>query len=472
MAGIVVIGGGVAGLGTALLLAGDGHVVTVLERDPAGPPGGAEAAWEGWERRGVSQFRLLHVFLPRFRAILDEELPAVAKAVDAAGALRFNPVASAPAEVSGDPREGDAYYELLTGRRPVVESAMAKVAEDSPGLTVRRGVKVAGLLAGAATTPGVPHVAGARTADGEEVAADLVVDATGRRSPLPAWLGELGAKAPLEEVEDSGFVYYARHYRSPAGAIPAMIGPPLQDYGTVSAMTLPADNGHWGVGLVASARDRALRGLRQTARWEAVVSSLPLVAHWLDGKPVEDGIVTMAKIEDRHRSLRVGDAPVATGVVAVADAWACTNPSLGRGASLGLMHGLALRDVLRAHSPDEPAELAEAFDRATAQTVEPWYRSSLQRDRARLAEIEAGICGEVYDPHQPEYDVAKALELAAMAHPECLRAYLDILTLRATPEEVLSRPGLLRLVLRHGSGWREASSLGPSRSQLVALATA
>jgi hypothetical protein len=29
--------------------------------------------------------------------------------------------------------------------------------------------------------------------------------------------------------------------------------------------------------------------------------------------------------------------PVATGIVSVGDAWACTNPSLGRGITMGLM---------------------------------------------------------------------------------------------------------------------------------------
>ncbi len=35
MADVVVTGGGMGGLVTAMLLAGDGHAVTVLERDPA-----------------------------------------------------------------------------------------------------------------------------------------------------------------------------------------------------------------------------------------------------------------------------------------------------------------------------------------------------------------------------------------------------------------------------------------------------
>jgi pimeloyl-ACP methyl ester carboxylesterase len=57
-------------------------------------------------------------------------------------------------------------------------------------------------------------VTGARTADGERVAGDLVVDATGRRSPLARWLQDCGAPPPAEEMEDSGFVYYCRLSRN------------------------------------------------------------------------------------------------------------------------------------------------------------------------------------------------------------------------------------------------------------------
>src|SRR5579864_8030917 len=66
---IVVTGAGIGGLTTALLLAADGHEVTVLERDPARVPD-PERAWDDWIRRGVNQFKLPHFFAPRFRSIL------------------------------------------------------------------------------------------------------------------------------------------------------------------------------------------------------------------------------------------------------------------------------------------------------------------------------------------------------------------------------------------------------------------
>ena len=53
MAAPIVIGGGVVGLGLALLLANDCHNVTVLERDPEPPFESVQEAFERWERTGV-----------------------------------------------------------------------------------------------------------------------------------------------------------------------------------------------------------------------------------------------------------------------------------------------------------------------------------------------------------------------------------------------------------------------------------
>ena len=68
MAKIVIAGAGVVGLGAGLLLCGDGHEVTVLERDARAPPAGAAEIWAAWQRKGVSQFRLPHFFLARYGA--------------------------------------------------------------------------------------------------------------------------------------------------------------------------------------------------------------------------------------------------------------------------------------------------------------------------------------------------------------------------------------------------------------------
>src|SRR5215210_3813451 len=86
MARVVVVGGGIGGLACALFLAPRGHDVTILDRDPADLPADREAAWTDWERRGVPQFRHIHLFNARGRNLLRDELPELFAALRAAGA--------------------------------------------------------------------------------------------------------------------------------------------------------------------------------------------------------------------------------------------------------------------------------------------------------------------------------------------------------------------------------------------------
>jgi 2-polyprenyl-6-methoxyphenol hydroxylase-like FAD-dependent oxidoreductase len=472
VADIIVIGGGVAGLSTGMLLAMEGHRVQVLERDPAPAPDTPDAAWERWERRGVNQFRMIHLFLPRFRQLLEAELPVVAANLEQAGGLRYNLIAAVPQSVSGGVRADDDRFTMLTARRPVVEAAMAAAAAATDGLEVRRGVAAAALLTAAPVSQDAPHVCGVRTADGHELHADLIVDAGGRRSPMPRLLTEAGAKPVTEELEDSGFIYYGRHFRSADGTTPAVMAPPLSAYGSVSILTLAADNGTWGVAIIASAKDAALRGLKDVDRWMTTLRSFPLVAHWADGEPLDEEVAVMAKIEDRIRSFVVDRAPVATGVLPVADAWACTNPSLGRGATLGLEHSVALRDLLRRVGPDAPEALVSEWDRVTREVVEPWYRATLHFDRHRLAEIEAAIADETFEPGDVVWELTKALLHGSVLDPDVFRGFLKIMSLLETADEVLAEPGFADKVMAVGGGWRDAPILGPSRPELVALAGA
>jgi 2-polyprenyl-6-methoxyphenol hydroxylase-like FAD-dependent oxidoreductase len=470
MARIVVMGAGVVALGAAMLLAGDGHEVIVLERDPAPPPDDPADAWERWQRPGLNQFRLPHAFLGGFRAILDAELPEVAKDLESAGALRLNFIRDVvPAAASGGWRDGDERYDWLTGRRALVEAVLAAAAESTPGVEIRRGTAVVGLVTGSRARPGVPHVTGVRTRLGESIPADLVVDMSGRRSALPAWLRGVDARPPVDELEDSGFLYYGRYFRSADGSMPAMRGPVQLDWGTLTSLTLPADNGTWAIVLVTGSKDTALRPLREGARWEALVRGLPLVSQWLDGIPLEDEVQVMARLEDRYRGFVVDGQPVATGVVAVADSWACSNPANGRGASIGMLHALTLRDQLRVAGLGDPAAFADAFHTATAETVEPWYRATLATDRHRLGEIEAGLAGATYDPPDPAYQLEKSLDTAFERDPDCARANFDIRFVLQTPAEVFARPGLRDKTLTLGSDWRDEPPFGPTRQQILGL---
>jgi hypothetical protein len=232
---------------------------------------------------------------------------------------------------------------------------------------------------------------------------------------------------------------------------------------------LPCDNGAWGLGLITSAKDAALRQLKDRDTWMRTWQSLPLVAHWLEGEPVDgDKVAVMAKIEDRIRNFVIDGEPVATGVLPVADSWACTNPSVGRGCSIGFMHAVALRDMLRDVSLDDPRGVALRWDEVTRATVEPWYRATLSFDRHRLAEIEAGIEGKPYDPGDPEWELTQATSVASGQDADVLRAFLRIAGVLDLPEVVFSDPALVARIVELGGGWRDAPELGPSREALLA----
>jgi choline dehydrogenase-like flavoprotein len=116
---IVIIGGGICGLGTALLLARDGHEVTLLERDARDLPDVPESAWDDWARPGVAQFRQPHNFMPGLRQLVETELPDLQDALSRSGAGTFDMLNPMPPAFSDrTPRPIDDKLWTLTARRP------------------------------------------------------------------------------------------------------------------------------------------------------------------------------------------------------------------------------------------------------------------------------------------------------------------------------------------------------------------
>jgi hypothetical protein len=409
MGSIVVCGGSVVGLCTAMMLARDGHGVTVLEADPAGAPAPPDA-WTSWSRRGVAQFHQPHTFFPRFRQVCDDELPGLTDRLLAAGCVWIDPLAILPPTLTDTaPRPDDAALRLVTGRRPVVESVIAAAAEDQPGVTVRHGVHVVELLPGLAATPDAVHVAGVRTACGAEIRADLVVDATGRRSRSVDWLAQLGGRRPEVESEDKGFVYYTRYFTGPTR--PVLRAPALTPMGSFSVLTLVGDNDTWSVTLFGITGDPALKAVRDPA---------------------------------------------------------CTNPSAGRGMSVGVLHAQLLRHLVREHL-DDPAVLARECHDRTERVVAPYYWNQVAADRVRVAEMAALRAGVA--PPAPGEAMRRFLT-AASHDADVYRALLQTVLCTALPQEVLARPDIAARVDALGDGPPLSRFPGPDRAGLLDLVAA
>ena len=465
MSRIVVCGGSLVGLSAAMMLAADGHEVTVLEADPDGVPTAA-AAWGAWRRKGVAQFHQPHSLFTRFRRVCDEELPGLTRRLQAAGCVTIDYLQTMPPSITDrSSRPGDEDMWSVTGRRPVVESVVAAAAVEHPRVEVRRGVRVAGLCTGPGVVPGVPHVTGVRLEAGEEIAADLVVDAMGRRTPSAGWLSAAGAREPATEERDRGFVYYTRYFTGPDR--PQRRGPALQPMGSFSLLTLDSDNDTWSVTLFGLTGDAPLKNLRDPDAFSRVVAACPMFAHWLEGTPTTE-VLPMAGVLDRYRRFAVDGQPVVTGFAAVGDAWACTNPSAGRGLSVGVLHAQVLRQLVGEHL-DDPAKFALEWDVRTERDVAPFVRNQIAADTARIAEMDAIRHGR--PAPRSESPMAK-LVIAAGTDPDAFRALVAMVMCTVLPQEVFARPGMIDRIDQACAEAPPPRPAGPDRGQLLALLAA
>jgi 2-polyprenyl-6-methoxyphenol hydroxylase-like FAD-dependent oxidoreductase len=176
---IAIMGGGLGGLLAAILLARRGHAVTVVERDEEPPVSGPEHVFARWARRGLPQAHQPHLFLGRSVRVLRDEAPDLLEDLLAAGARR----------VSVDLGDGpdDA---VVCSRRLTYEVVLRRAAERQPGVTFRAGEGVDDLVFERAD---IPRVTGIRLEGGDVVRADLIVDASGRRSPTPRIVSRHGS---------------------------------------------------------------------------------------------------------------------------------------------------------------------------------------------------------------------------------------------------------------------------------------
>jgi 2-polyprenyl-6-methoxyphenol hydroxylase-like FAD-dependent oxidoreductase len=454
MSKIVICGGGPIGLCTAMMLGRDGHRVTVLEADRADHPETSIGGWNSWDRPGVAQFRQPHSLHSRFRMISDVELPELTDGLLRAGCVWVDNLDSEslpPTITDRAPRPGDEAMRCVAGRRPVIEWAVAALAQNAPNVTILRGVKVQRLITGASAIPGVPHVAGVCTTSGERIAADLVVDAMGRRSLAGEWIIDAGGQSPTEEAQDCNFVYFTRYFSG--SQQPRRTGRTLTPMGQFSILTLHGDNDTWSITLFTSAKNKGMRALRDATTFHRVVSACPQQAHWLDGKPISP-VHVLAGVLDRYRRFAIDGRPVITGFATVGDAWACTNPSAGRGLSVGLLHAQVLRDVVR-RKLDEPAALAQEFDTETERQVGPFYRDQIAADRARITEMSALATGTSVPPINP---IIARLFAAAAHDADVFRAVLEIAMCVSLPRDVIARPHIAAKLAEWGG-----CSLPPER---------
>jgi 2-polyprenyl-6-methoxyphenol hydroxylase-like FAD-dependent oxidoreductase len=377
---MAVVGGGISGLTFSLLAARAGHDVVVIDRDPPREGGNVESAWDRWDRRSVPQFRQIHGYQAVAHGVLRERLPDVLVLLHRAGARDASRVGTAP---GADSLPGSDALVQFQCRRSTLEWVLRTAVAQEPRIELREATEVNGLITTAANAN--PRVVGVRTG-ASDIAVDLVVDAAGRRTQSTTWCADAGLPAVEQEWVDTRQVYFTRWFRARDSAVTAPYTRVELSFATL--MIYPADAGWFSVTFFAAAGDAGLRAvLRDPDRIVAAARAVPPAAELLQPDLVEPygEVLFMGGLRNH---LRRPPANPAAGIVSLADAVVCTNPTWGRGVALAMANAATLVDVMG--ELDDPAVVSREFAHIAAAQLEPWYHDTVFLD----AEVNARWSGE------------------------------------------------------------------------------
>lgn len=455
---VAVVGGSVAGLSAAIFLARRGHEVVVLEKDGTPVPESI-AGVDRWHRRATPQAAHSHAFLARCRSILAEEAPDVLASMLDAGVREAVLAAELPPSIEGyEPGLGDDELVVLNARRSTFEWVLRRAAQLEPGVEVRAGVGVTGLdvhVNGHAVVRGVHTDAGA-------VAADVVVDAAGKRSSLAA--------PPARDVP-CGISYLTRFYRLRGGEPTSLNrgythGASFDRY---SCLVFPGDDGHFSITFGVLPEDKAMRALLAPDAFDAAVAAIPSIAPWADPEVAEptSGVAMMASL---HNLLRRAAPGAPLGLLTIGDATCVTNPAHTRGTTLALLGAQRLADAVTEHA-GSPGDQAAALAAFVDDELAHWVEDSVAQDATRLARWRPDV-----EPDAPRWRTPVAsgeAYLAAQRDPTAWRRFTRLQNAIELPAEVLADDAVVGAVRAvQASGWRPAAVDAPDHDDLLERARA
>ncbi|MCD2192164.1 tryptophan 7-halogenase [Actinomycetospora endophytica] len=432
---VAIVGAGPTGLFLGAALAHRGHRVAAVDRDAGPGPDG------GWERRGVMQFHHAHGFRPQIGEALQAEIPEAYDGWLAAGAEPITFTLPDGGRMPGGMRS----------RRETFERALRAAVVGTPGFTLRRGHVDAVTLdeTGAAT--------GLRV-DGDDLPADLVIDASGRAGRATRAL-----RAAPTLTGRTGIAYVDRQYRLRPGADPGPMTNPLAwqaDLGGYQVIVFRHERGVFSVLVVRPTADPDLALLRHEAAFEAACRAVPGLDAWTDpdrSEPITP-VFAGGALLNHYRGQAAPDGGVRRGFVAVGDAVATTTPMFGRGITTSLLQA---REVLRLLDDGvDPSSVGEPFDAWCEAQMRPWVTDHVRMDAAMLDRWD-GL--DVDLTRRLPSDLVMA---AAQVDPTIGRALPPYLAMLAGPECLDDVEPLAAAVYR--SGWRPPRAEGPDRDELAA----
>jgi 2-polyprenyl-6-methoxyphenol hydroxylase-like FAD-dependent oxidoreductase len=363
---VLVVGGGIAGLLAARVLAEGHHEVQVLDRDDLARADGHDP------RRGVPQGRHIHALLPRGRQILEELFPGLTGQLVDAGAPSGDLLGDARLHLGGHRfARAEAGLQTVSVSRPFLEACIRARVAELPNVAFAPPTDVLGLV----TTPDGHQVRGVRIlrrADDsaeELLDAGVVIDAMGRGSRTPRWLEQLGYDPPPEDRIAGDLGYATRHYRLD----PEVLG---GDWGTLQAPTPALPRGgalariegdRWIVTLFGLLGDHPPRDPAGFMEFAGSLTFPDVHRAIRSGEPLDDPVAYRFPASVRRRYEQVRRFP--DGLLPIGDAVCSLNPIYGQGMTVAALQALALREHVRR---DGAAASGRWFRRAARVVDAPW----------------------------------------------------------------------------------------------------
>ena len=377
MTQIVICGGGVVGLLTALMLARRELKVTIVERDETVDQDPVDGSTDGWQRPGVAHAMHAHLFQARITRVLRTEMPDVLQTMAESGVGQVTP----------DFGAGYGDDVVLLARRPVFESVLRRAVRNDRRISWRHD-SAHGYVVEDDRVTGL-HVTGG------DLTGDLVIDAGGKRSQSPRWLSAVGVKVPPEERDPCDLHYFSRHYRlRPGFSFPGDVGMAAELTPYAMFLVIRGDNDTFAFTGAVSKQDPLRERLLDSVRFESLLGRLPVMAPWLAlGDPISD-VTVMAGMANRRRTLIHNGEPVVRGLVLAGDALLYTNATFGQGIALGAWGAQALSQLIADLGATDP-RLELAYQSWIDAHITPRFDNQVRIDEMMVAYLRSGVRGEI-----------------------------------------------------------------------------
>jgi flavin-dependent dehydrogenase len=365
----IVIGGSLGGLCAARVLSDVCERVTVYERDalPDGPQ----------NRAAVPQGRHVHLLMARGAQEFDSLFPGLLDDMVADGVpiLENRPDCiyfGAAGHVLGTAHRLQDEFTAYVPSRPMLEWQIRRRVLAIENVDVVH-TSVTEPVYDAARA----RVTGVLLDSGDVVTADLVVDAAGRGTRLPAWLEKWGYERPREDTVDVGIAYASQRVKVPDGLLAekVVVAGASHEH-PVGVGALFYEDGVWNVTTFGIAKAEPPQDFAQIC---AVVDEM-LPQHFSSalrqGTPLGEMAFHKYPTSRWRRYDKLDRFP--DGIFPFGDAVVSYNPTFGQGMTMTAIQAGNLRKVVESGTPDVAKRLAKA----TAKTTYPVWMMTVIGDLA------------------------------------------------------------------------------------------